>query len=79
MTEYYRQSSFVSSIPSGFALTFYATLLTVSRDNRPDSWASLLTVAASTCFLAVTIARIVAALGVLGVGFALAPFVEVPE
>ncbi len=55
MTEYYRQFAFVSSVLAGFAFTFYATLLTVSRENRAASVVSVLTVAASTCFLIVTL------------------------
>jgi len=53
MAEYYRQFAFVSSVLAGFAFTFYAALLATSPSSRDASWAALLTVAASTCFLVV--------------------------
>lgn len=68
MTEYYRQFAFVSSVLAGFAFTFYATLLTVSRENRAASAASLLTVAASTCFLVVTLGTTFSAARMAGLG-----------
>lgn len=55
MAEYYRQFAFVSSVLAGFAFTFYATLLSIDRQNRAVSWTALLSVAASICFLAVTL------------------------
>lgn len=61
MAEYYRQFAFVSSVLAGFAFTFYAALLATSPSSRAASWAALLTVAASTCFLIVTLGTTFAA------------------
>ena len=61
MAEYYRQFAFVSSVLAGFAFTFYATLLAIDRQKRAVSWAALLTVTASICFLAVTLGTTFAA------------------
>lgn len=55
MAEYYRQFAFVSSVLAGFAFTFYATLLSIDRQKGAVSWTALLSVAASICFLAVTL------------------------
>ena len=63
MAEYYRQFAFVSSVLAGFAFTFYATLLAINRPHRAVSWAALLTVAASICFLTVTLGTTFAAAG----------------
>jgi hypothetical protein len=38
-----------------FAFTFYATLLAIDRPRRAVSWAALLTITASICFLTVTL------------------------
>jgi hypothetical protein len=61
MAEYYRQFAFVSSVLAGFAFTFYAALLGIDRQKRAVSWAALLTVTASICFLVVTLATTFAA------------------
>ena len=66
MAEYYRQFAFVSSVLAGFAFTFYATLLAIDRQNRPASWAAFLTVAASICFLVVTLGTTFSAARVAG-------------
>jgi hypothetical protein len=55
MAEYYRQFAFVSSVLAGFAFTFYATLLSIDRQKRAVSWTALFSIAASICFLAVTL------------------------
>lgn len=40
---------------AGFAFAFYATLLSIDRQKRAVSWTALLSIAASICFLAVTL------------------------
>lgn len=67
MAEYYRQFAFVSSVLAGFAFTFYATLLAINRPQRAVSWAALLTVTASICFLTVTLGTTFAAARVVGI------------
>ena len=67
MAEYYRQFAFVSSVLAGFAFTFYATLLAIDRPHRAVSWAALLTVTASICFLTVTLGTTFAAARVVGI------------
>ena len=67
MAEYYRQFAFVSSVLAGFAFTFYATLLAINRPHRAVSWAALLTVTASICFLTVTLGTTFAATQVAGI------------
>ena len=67
MGEYYRQFAFVSSVLAGFAFTFYATLLAINRPDRAVSWAALLTVTASICFLTVTLGTTFAATQVAGI------------
>ncbi len=67
MGEYYRQFAFVSSVLAGFAFTFYATLLAINRSHRAVSWAALLTVTASICFLTVTLGTTFAATQVAGI------------
>ena len=40
MAEYYRQFAFVSFVLTGFAFTFYATLLSIDRQKSAVSWAA---------------------------------------
>ena len=60
MTELYRQFAFVSSVLAGFAFTFYGTLLLAPR-HRAGTWAAFTAVAASVCFLPVTLGMTFAA------------------
>ena len=55
MAEYYRQFAFVSSVLTGFAFTFYGTLLVASREHRTGRWAAFMAVAASVALLPVTL------------------------
>ena len=76
MGEYYRQFAFVSSVLAGFAFTFYATLLAINRPHRAVSWAALLTVTASICFLTVTLGTTFAATQVVGIRGSRQPSVD---
>ncbi len=64
MIEYFRQFAFVASLLGGFSFTFFGTLLMVPRDHRVVSPAAALALAASTCFLVVTLGNTFAATAV---------------
>ncbi|GAC1597337.1 MAG: hypothetical protein NVS4B10_06960 [Myxococcales bacterium] len=61
MAEYFRQFAFVASLLSGFSFAFFGTLLGVQREHRVVAPAAALALAASTCFLVVTLGNTFAA------------------
>lgn len=61
MAEYFRQFAFVASLLGGFSFAFFGTLLGVPRDHRVVAPAAALALAASTCFLIVTLGNTFAA------------------
>jgi len=61
LLEYYRQFGFVSSVPGGFAFTFFGVLLPVSTRGRAAALAAFLAVAGSIAFLLVTLGMTFAA------------------
>jgi hypothetical protein len=71
MSEYFRQFAFVASLLAGFSFAFFGTLLGVDREHRIVGLAAALSLAASTCFLIVTLGNTFAA-SVLGDPTALA-------
>ncbi len=61
MAEYFRQFAFVASLLGGFSFAFFGTLLGVPHAHRVVSPAAALALAASTCFLIVTLGNTFAA------------------
>ena len=61
MSEFYHQLAFVSSVLAGFAFTFYGSLLTLTSTRLAVSCAAWFAVAASICFLLVTLGTTFAA------------------
>lgn len=61
MAEYFRQFAFVASLLGGFSFAFFGTLLSAQYAHRVVSPAAALALAASTCFLIVTLGNTFAA------------------
>ncbi len=61
MAEYFREFAFVASLLAGFSFAFFGTLLGAPKDHRVIGPAAGLALAASTCFLIVTLGNTFAA------------------
>lgn len=61
MAEFFRQFAFVSSLLGGFSLAFFGTLLSAAKEHRIVGPAAALALAASACFLIVTLGNTFAA------------------
>jgi hypothetical protein len=61
MVEYFREFAFVGALLGGFSLAFFGTLLDAGRTHRAIGPTAALTLAASSCFLIVTLGNTFAA------------------
>ena len=61
MVEYFREFAFIGALLGGFSLAFFGTLLDAGRAHRAVAPTAALALAASSCFLIVTLGNTFAA------------------